>query len=146
MNIIQDFEEAKKEQARTGKPVWKHPSGSYAVATVEEIGAQQDEWTKCEVTEENAVWEWIWRPEDLDSLGQEGDVVAEAPTEKEARIAARVICERAKGLILEVAAATTGWAVIASDMSEDEEKEWLEQGKLPYWLHDDIFVYPDFEE
>ena len=91
------------------------------------------------------MFDWIWEETDLHLLRQEGDVVAEAPTEADAQAGAQEIAQMAPGLILDIEPGEDGWGIIALDMSEEEEEQWLEEMTLPHWVHGDIIVYPATE-
>jgi hypothetical protein len=86
------------------------------------------------------MYQQIWRENSYDLLRQEGDLIGVATTEEEARETAQRIAEEAPGLILEVEVAPGGYGVTAVDMTEEEERRWLEEMELPHWLHDDVFI------
>ena len=53
METFENYEDAKAEAERAGKPIWRHDAGYYAVANhheitshCEKVGTDGDEWTE----------------------------------------------------------------------------------------------------
>jgi hypothetical protein len=80
----------------------------------------------------------IWKEEYLYSLGQDGDILAKAATEQEAKHIARLIAEIDRGVILDTGPSIDGWYVATLDMTDKEERMWTEHRVLPHWVWDDI--------